>query len=248
MLITFGNLAKKSLLFLAVPISSIIRLLLTNLAKKEINKDIFFHPFLKFTGRSLHFILVIILECMILSNKKKNENNKDALLIIPDQNDANMLSNSIPKRNNSVYSLYESDYNQKRKIEKKNKLIKISLLILVCILDFLFVTTSEIVINTRNYSKLTSGVISSTIAIRIFAIGILSKLIIKNAKMYRHHYLSIIIIFIVVIIINIFSLSIIKENNKDYFKILGLMNSPELFCSIMYVVGEKYLSLTNGNI
>ena len=170
------------------------------------------------------------------------------MLIIPDQNDANMLSNSIPKRNNSVYSLYESDYNQKRKIEKKNKLIKISLLILVCILDFLFVTTSEIVINTRNYSKLTSGVISSTIAIRIFAIGILSKLIIKNAKMYRHHYLSIIIIFIVVIIINIFSLSIIKENNKDYFKILGLMNSPELFCSIMYVVGEKYLSLTNGNI
>ena len=26
------------------------------------------------------------------------------------------------------------------------------------------------------------------------------------------------------------------------------MNSPELFCTIMYVVGEKYLSITNENI
>ena len=88
-----------------------------------------------------------------------------------------------------------------------------SLLILVCVLDFLFVTTSEIVIYTEKYGRRTSGIISSTIVMRISAMIILSKLIIKNTKMYKHHCLSIKIILVVVIIIIIINKFLYKKIN-----------------------------------
>ena len=92
----------------------------------------------------------------------------------------------------------------KNENEKKYNFKKIYLLIIVCVFNFFLVTVSQIVIKTKKYTDRTSGVISSTIVIRIFAMPILSKLIIKNTKMYKHNYLSIIIILTVVIIINIF--------------------------------------------
>ena len=121
MLISFGYINKKSLLFLAVPTASVIRFLLTNIAKDQIkgNENIFFSPFLKLAGRSLHCISLIILENMTLSKKKNNKNNKDSSLIIPDPNDPYFLSDDKSERHNSMYSLYQSDYYVKRKLEKK---------------------------------------------------------------------------------------------------------------------------------
>ena len=152
MFIEFGHLTKKCLLFLAVPIAMLARLYLTyltdeNMQEKE--KNMFFHPFLKFIGRSIHGIVWFIFERSILSNKKKEQINKDIMFKNLEQDDPNILYENESKRNNSVYSIYESYFYEKIKMEKKNNYRKICLLILVCLLDFFFVVISQIIIETR---------------------------------------------------------------------------------------------------
>ena len=65
--------------------------------------------------------------------------------------------------------------------------------------------------------------------------------------MYSHHYLSALIILIILIGFIIFSL-FTETENEDYFLKLGLMILQEIFFSIMYVLGEVYLSISDGNI
>ena len=60
--------------------------------------------------------------------------------------------------------------------------------------------------------------------------------------MYSHHYLSALIILIILIGFIIFSL-FTETENEDYFLKLGLMILQEIFFSIMYVLGEVYLSI-----
>ena len=55
----------------------------------------------------------------LYQKKKNNQNNKDSSLIIPDPNDPYFLSDDKSERHNSMYSLYQSDYYVKRKLEKK---------------------------------------------------------------------------------------------------------------------------------
>ena len=252
MFMSFGHLTKKCLLFLAVPLTMSLRLILTKLAsenesKKE-ERNIFYHVFLKFLGRSLHWFLWSEFERMILSSKeKKNQDNKESILVNYSENNHDVLYSEEQKRSNSIYNLYKLDCSEKRKIEKKNTRKKIFLLILVSVLDFFYVTSIETVSETNLYYNRSIGVLSLTLVIRLFAIAILSKLIIENTKLYRHHNLSVMIILIVVIIINIYSV-FFKNDNIDYFQTLGLMILPEVFCSIMYVYGAKYLTMTNVNI
>ena len=252
MFMSFGHLTKKCLLFLAVPLTMSLRLILTKLAsenesKKE-ERNIFYHVFLKFLGRSLHWFLWSEFESMILSSKeKKNQDNKESILVNYSENNNDVLYSEESKRSNSIYNLYKLDCSEKRKVEKKNTRKKIFLLILVSILDFFYVTSIETVSETNLYYNRSIGVLSLTLVIRLFVIAILSKLIIENTKLYRHHNLSVMIILIVVIIINIYSV-FFKKDNIDYFQTLGLMILPEVFCSIMYVYGAKYLTMTNVNI
>ena len=125
MFISFGLLTKKSLLFLVVPLTMALRLLLTYLSKNELKpeeRNIFYHVFLKFLGRSFHWILWSEFESMILSSKKNDDqDNKELILVNSTQNNNDVVYLDKPERVNSIYYLYKLDCSEKKKIEKKNK-------------------------------------------------------------------------------------------------------------------------------
>lgn len=88
------------------------------------------------------------------------------------------------------------------------------------------------------------GLFPLLLIVRLFVASILYKLFIKNIKIYRHRYLSIIIILEIEVFI--FSSITDKKGNKDYFKKLELLASSELSFLIKYICGSKYLSLSNN--
>ena len=250
MIISLGRLTKKNLLFLLVPTVMLIRRLLTDLLKTNEKKNMFYPSFLRFLGRSFHGITWLIIAK--ISNRKKKQDDEDKTLATLDQNNPiqinpDTLDEDEIKINSCIYKEYEFERNEKIKMEKKNNYKKIFLLIIVCIIDFLAVTSNTMVIETKIYSERSNGLVSLALISRIFLIAILSYFIIKGSKMYSHHYVSFIIILIVVIVIIIFS-AITDEGDINYFLKLGLLILPQLLYSIMYVCGAKYLLISEGNI
>ena len=245
--ITFGRLTKKWLLFLIVPIIMYYRRHFTEKLKLRDANNMFYTGFIRFLGRSINgFLWIILKKRTTASNKKDKKNNKDTASISSDHhsfslNDSDSFAEIPPKKCAVVQ--YEFDYNKKK--NKKNN-IKKFLLILTCIIDFIAVTCNTIKRKTNLFSMASSGQSSLSIVIRLFAIAIFSHFFIDNLRMYKHHYLSIIIIIIVVVTTNIYSF--IKEKIDDYFLRLVLMILPDLYFSIMYVCGAKYLSISKGNI
>ena len=231
MIVTFGYLNKKSLLFLILPIIMVIRRLTTHLVIQKA-KNMFYPCFIKFLSCSINGILWLIVKIPTITNKQKIEINKEKLFVVLDQNgipenNQGILNKDDPKNENdiytNIYNLYESNYYEKTQTEKKNNRKKVYLLIIFCVLDFLSVTYHTIVIKTKYYHDLSSGQFSLISISRLFTTAILSNIIIKNVKMYIHHYLSIIIILIILIAIIIFSLFTETDKNDNYFSKLGLM-------------------------
>ena len=254
MFISFGYLNKKSLLFLILPLIMIIRYYISDNTKPKV-KSIFYPCFIKFLCCSISGILWLVVKITTFSKKKEVQDNKKTLLIqdqiAPLDDSHDFLQKDESKKNANKYtnilSLYESDYNKKIKSEKKNNCIKTCFLIVVYILDFLSVNFQTIYNKTKYSENNTNGQISLTSAARLFSLAIFTQLIVKNKKMYSHHYLSAIIILIILIGFIIFSL-FTETENEDYFLKLGLMILQEIFFSIMYVLGEVYLSISDGNI
>ena len=252
MFISFGYLNKKSILIFALPIVMFTRFLLDDLTTKKQNekqKNMFYSVFLRFLGKSLNVILWIIVERKTISNRnetKEAQSNENTISASIDQNTSEKLNKDDLKGKNCIDNIYESDICKKRKIEKKEKCKKICLLILVCILDFFAWSWIKTIMETKYFQKYSTGQLSLNLAIRLFAIGLFSYIIIKNSKMYSHHILSIIIILVAVIFVNVFSLK--TENNEHYLEKVGLMISCQSLFSIMYVCSAKYLYITKGNV
>ena len=247
MFISFGHITKKHLLFLAVPIAIYMRRFFKHEIKLKEANNMFYIVFIQFLGRIINGILWIIVKKLSVSNEKEKQDNKDAKPVIFDQNDLpqnnHNILNEIESKKPSAYSQCKKDYNKKL---KKNYYLVVFFLILVCFLDFYAVTCNTIIKQLNLIKEQSTCIISLTIVIRIFAIGLLSYFIIKNIKMYSHHILSGVIILLVVIITHI--ISIFTEGYENYWSKLGLSILPELSFSIMYVCGAKYLSITQGNI
>ena len=231
MFLSFGYLTKKSFLFLAVPVIIIIRRYFSESMKFTRAKNMFYVGFIQLIGKSINGILWLILEKTTKPDKNENQEKKNTTKTI------------LETPQNNAYNQYEIENNEKI---KKSKLKKKLLLLLVCVLNFLAGISNTIIRKTKLFSERTVCLISLTVVIRLFAIAILSYIIIKNTKLYRHHYLSIVIILIVELVTHI--ISSITEDYTDYFPKLGLMILPELLYSIMYVCGSKYLLVTEGNI
>ena len=260
MFISFGHLTRKSLLFIVVPMVMVIHMVLIFLIIKEKqNEDknnknklsIFFNCLLQFLGRSINGILWLLFERRTASTKIEkldSKDNKDMKLVtadqnIPPQDNSEILCEDKLEKKSSIYNEYELDYYKKKEIEKKRNCKIIYLLILICVLDFCSVTCHSIIIKDGVYDKASGGFLLLSLVIKLFAIEILSKLIIKNTKIYRHHYLSIIIILIVAVSINVFFF----DGNYKFSDLLEII-LPELLYSVMYVFGGKYLLMTKGNI
>ena len=248
MFISFGLLNKKGLLFLVVPVAIILRIIIGYFSTTNY---VFYHGFLRFLGRSFNGFIWLAIKKSIVS--KNEQDNKDTKLVDPEQNvlpqdNTKILNDDEINGKSSIYIEYETASYKKRKMKKKRNLRNLSLLIFVCVLDSVSNIADIIITKIKSYRDCSCGLISLILAVRLFAIALFSYLIIKNTKIYRHHYLSIIILIIVVIAINIFSSFTEKTNNVDYFEKFELMILPELLFSIMYVCGAKYLSISEGNL
>lgn len=249
MFITFGTLNKKCLLFIIVPLSALLRLWLV---PKSQNKNIFLHTYLKFITRFLNFIPWIIFNknnsttsSEISQNKPRGYSHQDSTHCVC-LSDLNTQSKAIPiyreERSTTIDTI-----EIKIKNNETNKKIKyIFLLLLIGILDFIAVNLNSIISFTKIYNEKTTGVISTSLTARLFIIILLSYFILSNEKLNKSHYFSIIIILIMVILINVQSFFI--ENNGNYFFIFLAMFIPEFIYSLMYVLGAKYIILTQGNI
>ena len=251
MIISFGHLTKKCLLFLAVPIVMFIDGVLTEKIKLKKAKNMFHTCFLQFLGRSLHGFLWLAVKKRMVSSKIEEieeQEEKNKMPILPDQNFHDEENKSEPN-STYKYSQFELDCLEKRKMERKDNRKKLRFLILVCILDFFSVTIFTIVVEANIYVNRSCGQVFSTVTAKLFSIAILSHLIIKkNTKMYSHQYLSVLLILILIIYANIYSYTVDPVKSKNYFSNLFLLMIPELLYSIMYVCGAKYLSISKGNI
>ena len=251
MLVSFGYLTKKSLLFLGVPIVMFLQLFLTDLTTNK-SKNMFYSGFLQFLGRSLHGILWLIFGRIIVPNKKEKQNNEEMTSqgqLIELHDNGFILNEDKIIKNNSINRMRESINQQKRKIEIKNHHKKILLLILVCILDFLSVTLYTVVVETNYYKYRSCSQVFIIITSKLFVMAILSHFIIKKTtKMYSHQILSIKVISIAVLFVIFYSPTVDPTKNERFFPKLGILLLPELLYSFMYVCGAKYLSITKGNV
>ena len=89
MFISFGNLTKKSILFVVVPIAMLLRVILVTLKKEN---NMFYHGFLRFLGRSFNGFLWLAIEKNFISKKIEKQDIKGSKLVDPDKN--------TPKQNN----------------------------------------------------------------------------------------------------------------------------------------------------
>ena len=250
MFISCGHFTKKCLLFFLLPIAMFLDNVLISLTE---DKNLFFHWFLKYVGRSITGILWFVFEREIVSSDKDKQYNEDTKLVKNDQNNtpqdnSEILNEDEFSQKNNASIQYELDLNKKMEMKKKKERKLLCFLIIICVLDFISQVCQITVFKSIYHRGRSGGLVSLTVVARLFAIAILSYFIIKNTKMNRHHYLSIIILIIVVIIINIFSCSTETDHNKDYFSKFLIMILPELLFSIMYVYGEKYLRKSKGNV
>ena len=123
----------------------------------------------------------------------------------------------------------------KMKKEKKRKLL--GFLLIISVLDFVSMVSHIIIFKSKHHEDRSTGLISSTVVVRLSTIAILSYFIIKNIKTYWHHYLSIIILLAVVIILSFYYFYRKEKNNGNYFiKFIILILQNYYFRLCMFVV------------
>ena len=247
MIISFGSLRIKWLLFLLVPIF----IFLCNITEhaSECDKNYFFYAFLRFLSRSLSFILWIILKKSLSYQKDTENNDVNQTQINDSQSDDKSLSIKA-KKTFSEYVLYRERMKKKSKLQMKLYRGKNILLILTGILDFIATTIKYIFNNLKLISNVSEGLTVLSSCSRLLLLISLSHFLFSHEKLHRHQYSSAIIIIIIATALSISSY--INEsnngNNNDYFLKLIVMSIPEIFYCLMYISGGFYLSKTQGNV
>ena len=246
MFISFGHITKKHILFLILPTVMVIRRYVSKKIELDEANNMFYIGFIQLFGRSLNGILWIVLERRTMSIQKEVPNNEEKETSTPNQNLLPQNNSDTPNKDEAKCKTNiqrESNYPNKT---KKKISQKIFLLLLVCFLDFFSVICNTILRQIELLQQQSVRLVSLTIVLRTFAIAFFSHFIIKNIKMYIHHYLSIVIILIVVVVIHF--ISYFTDKDEEYVIKILLNIFPELLFSIMYVCAAKYLSKTTGNI
>ena len=147
---------------------------------------------------------------------------------------------------------FEIEKQKREKLEiiklTNKKRINFIILIFLGFLDFVFVNLHILVSELKIYQNISLGLLTLMSCFRIFALAILSSILIQYRKSYSHHYFSEICIGLVGIIILILSFIFEKNQNENFFIKLILMIIPEVCFSFMFSIGLVYLIRTNGNL
>ena len=231
MFITLGKLNKKMIFFIILLFFNLFDAILNN--NNISNKSYFINASIFFLSLFFNGILWLIIS---RSLKFLNKNDKVKELFF--DNDTNL--SELQKTN-----LKE----QKEKNKKKWSQIKLLIFVVsYCIISKCFYIYIR---RSRKYINRIGGMVVLCYFLEIASLIIFSFLFIKITRLYKHHYVSLIIIIISLIIINI--TSCIKSEYKDYksknsieFVIMLLISN--ITTALEYVLGCLYLNKTEGNI
>ena len=254
MFITFGKCNLKKFIFLSVPLIKLIReLAFFSKAFYGVDNILMQHLFLcvaKFANVIFWFILIKKIKFPKKINIDKNDKIHDS-----EKQKKLIYKNSQIGLSQKELNIYEKENKKRKKICKK-----ILILILSSFLDFI----SNIVylfsyasISGYNFEKTSAqennqnmiNLIPFRINCRIISIYVLSLIILYSNRPYRHQILSLFLIIIFLILANIIEifLNIIKKENYMLIHFIIFFVQEFLF-SLDYVVGAKYLSISNGNL
>ena len=258
MFISLGELNKKCLLFIFVPILVALRWFLESKFNNE-NKNLFYNSFLRFFSCFLNLIPWIFLRKIMdkalerSSSKKSNEKK-----ISKDKNDNKDNNYNNFNRTESELSDHSSDslfsIEKQKQIDKKlekKKISKIRTMVLLSITGILFFISVSLhfILSEMKFRKsMSGGLIVLAIFIRTIKLVLLSNIFIKSEKMYRHHRFSGLIIILITILFLVCSQLYEKEKSEYFFNKLIVMIIPDIGFDFMYTIGLRYLIGSSGNI
>lgn len=241
MLIDLGQFSKKQIIIL---ISTPVAMFLSSFFRYNLNKEnhnLFFMPFLNYLSKILNFILWFILFSSVkeISRKRKKIKNNP---ILTEKVDIES------KTTDSSIGMSQTQLNilAKRQKERIKLVKKIVFLIIIGILDFVSTFINNIVSQTDENKNL--GYLTLFSFTRFIAIYCFSYFFLLHKNVHIHQTISIIIIIIITISLNLYSI-LINTTSYNYNYIYGgSVFISEIMFGIMYVLGNKYLLISDGNI
>ena len=231
--ISLGEVNKKWLLYLSLIIIAFCKSLCENNKDEPIN--FFFKLFVNFLSFFFNGIIIAIYLIVDKITGKKNYLFSDEIFGINKKEEEGEYLSEKQKINNST---------NKENSNKKSEVIK--WLFISSVLYVISHILHTYIKTTTAYKSRGGALISISYLFRIIIIIILSNKLIKYIKIYKHHYVSIIVIFILILIINIYNL-IFGEVKKEYKGSLKVF-IENLFISCNYVIGAVYLNKSKGNV
>ena len=231
--ISLGELNKKWLFYLSFIFIAVFKSLYEKFHDKTTN--FFFILFLHFLSFFFNGFIIALYLIIGKITGKKNYLFSDEIFGISEKKEEGEYLSEKQKINNST---------NKEKSNKKSEVIKwlfiLSLFYAISHLLDTFIKTTIV------YKSRGGAIISFSFLLRIIIIIILSHKLIKNVKIYKHHYVSIIAIFILIVIINISSAILggeMKKYKESYKVFIGIF-----LISCNYVLGAIYLNKSKGNV
>ena len=244
MLIKLGNIRRKNILLLILPIittlETIIELKISNQGELD---NLYFNQFLKYLSNILCGILWIFRikynlrkTDTISSGSKSNKETANRTNRTKSQKSSN--NNYRDERGKSAYELNLEETqktNRRKKIKEMQYFVGMSLLFLASI--FLYTYIEKLKMYEGDFERL----ITLNIMVRIVLTALFNMLLISGNKLYKHHILSLITICIVVCLFNLLSVLLEKKliNTNTYLTSLVII-VPDILFSIFYVFGKKY--------
>ena len=225
---------KYHLLYLLVfPIFNLIQILTTSSLLNNKYKDNYFLQLFRFyLGHTLSGILLLVIKSRMKEKHKRNSNKSTSI----NDDDSNNPTSWINPLN-----ILQKDLINKNRIKHIRYII---ILVSVCLAYNIFEIISKTIFNEINYAySLIFGKQCIGVFFEIFYFILFSILLLK-IKIYKHHFISLIIIcinliLIVISCINYFGLITIYATIHFLFYCLLL--------SFFYVFGKKYLNLFSNS-
>ena len=255
MFISLGELNKKCLLFIFVPILVTLLWFLESKFNNE-NKNLFFNSFLRFFSCSLNLISwIFLLKIMDKALERRSSNKTNEKIISKDNkdntdNDFNRTESALSDHSSdSLFSIEKQKQIDKRlKKIKKSKNRTMVLLSITGILFFISVSLHFILSEMKFRKNISGGLIVLATFIRIIILVLLSNIFIKSEKMYRHHRFSGLIIILITLLFLVCSQLYEKEKSEYFFNKLVIMVIPDIGFGFMYTIGLRYLIGSSGNV
>jgi len=227
MLIEFGEINCKSLFLLFYPLFIHFRKLINDSIKDNFFFDLF------------RFYLSFLLSTIFLIIIKKRTRLSSAKMEVNNNNDNNSIANKDIKESIWINPLITKEEMIKRK-KKIQKCLFIIALTIIGLMTNLFYIIYRLYYNNKNFHTILDiGKQSIGSLFEIIYFLIFGNLILKN-KLYKHHFLSLIIMFFNLIILIISFSAHYKSTTLKVIFYFAIYNC--LFC-LSYILGKKYLNI-----